>query len=129
MEDGARTGAQANLAFKVCSCGASWRDREGFLSDPLLRLVGYQVHFEQLELGLFLFNHAACGTTLSARARVFLDLGRGPVYSHALTGGEGCPEYCLRKEELRPCDAYCECAFVRDVIQVVLGWPKRRSPL
>jgi len=124
MPEGKTEGC-ATPAFKVCSCGFSWEERADFLSEPLLQLVGYQVHFEHLELGLFLFNHASCGTTLSVRSGDFLDLLSGsPVYSHRLSGTDDCPEYCLRKEDLRPCLERCECAFVRDVMQVILGWPK-----
>jgi len=111
--------------FKTCTCGTPWKKRHGFLADPSIRLVGYQVHFKQLELGLFLFNHLSCGTTLTLPAESFLDLGSGPVYSDRRTGEEDCPAYCLRVENLSPCPAKCECAYIRDVLQVILGWPKR----
>jgi len=110
--------------FRACSCGREWKEREAFLSDPLLRLVGYQVHFEHLELGLFLFNHLSCGTTVTLRAGTFRDLYDGPTYSRCLAGEKECPEYCLRRDELKACTEQCECAFVREIIQVILSWPK-----
>jgi hypothetical protein len=93
------------------------------LADPSLRLVGYQVHFEQLELGLFLFNHLSCGTTIAVRAGLFRDLYKGPAYSVCMAGQGDCPEYCLRKDDLKACTVQCECAYVREIMQVILGWP------
>ena len=37
-----------------------------------------------------------------------------------------CPEFCLHKSELRPCPAKCECAYVREIIQVIKDWPKKK---
>jgi hypothetical protein len=57
------------------------------------------------------------------------DLYDGPVFEQRKTGTEQCPEYCLRKEELASCPAKCECAYVREIIQLVAKWPKNRSVL
>ena len=44
--------------FKVCtSCKHVWPERDDFLSDANVELVGYQPHFEELVAGLLLFNH------------------------------------------------------------------------
>jgi len=110
---------------KVCTCGASWTSREDFLGDPGVEYVGYQIHFKERELGLFLFNHHGCGTTLAMRTGAFRDLYTGPVYGTCLTGGEACPGYCLRQEEVRVCPQECECAYIREIMQILLGWPKR----
>lgn len=105
--------------FKTCPCcGEGWKTRDDFLNDCSLDLIGYQVNFESLHLGLLLFNHV-CGTTLALPAGTFRDLYAGPVHSGRKTGTEDCPEYCLHKEELRPCPAECECAWVREMIQIV----------
>lgn len=37
---------------------------------------------------------------------------------------DDCPGYCLHADELAPCPASCECAFVRDVLQLVREHPK-----
>jgi hypothetical protein len=113
--------------FKACPmCNEVWMNREAFLSDPRLALVGYQVDFEVLEAGFFLFNHRerGCGTTLAVEASWFVDLAAGPIYRGSLHGTEECPEYCLRLDDLSPCPAHCECAYVRDVLQVVRNWKK-----
>ena len=113
--------------FETCPmCNEVWVNREALLSDPRVALVGYQVDFEALETGLFLFNHLerGCGTTLAIEAGRFVDLVAGPIYRGTLKGTEECSDYCLRLDELRPCPAHCECAYVRDVLQVVRNWKK-----
>ena len=95
-----------------------------FLRDAKLTLVGYQVHFEKLEEGLFLFNHEVCHTTLAVAAGAFQPLHQGPIFTQRATGGADCLGYCLHRDNLLPCPAECECAYVRQVIQVIRHWPK-----
>jgi hypothetical protein len=116
----------AGAAFKRCStCGYEWKTRERALEDPDLRIIGYQVNFLQLEKGFFLFNHT-CGTSLGLMAGDFRDLYEGPVFSERATGTTECPEFCLHKSELRSCPTKCECAYVREIIQVIKDWPKKK---
>jgi hypothetical protein len=116
---------RAGEILKCCPCcGCVWPTRDRFLADPQLAVVGYQVNFDDLLLGFFLFSHRACGSTIALPAGVFRDLYDGPVYAGRATGTADCPEYCLRQEELGPCPAQCECAYVREVLQIVRGWPK-----
>jgi hypothetical protein len=117
-----------NSPYKKCPvCGAEWRTREDFLSDPDIQVCGYQVNFDALHLGFFLFNHMTCRNTLGAKASDFLDLHKGPVFQKRLSGSAECPGYCLHSSELRPCTARCECAFVRDALDRLNHWPKRRA--
>jgi hypothetical protein len=68
----------AASCFKVCTvCGRAWPDRQSFLSDPDITVGGYQVHFKELELGFFLFNHETCRNTLAAPVADFRDLYDG----------------------------------------------------
>ncbi len=121
------TSAADRESFKRCtSCDAVWRTREDFLSDPDIELVGYQVHFQDLQTGLLLFNHS-CHTTLALAVEAFRDLYRGPVFQERATGGAGCPGYCTHRGELRPCLAHCECAYVREILQIVRNWKKRKA--
>lgn len=114
-------------AFKQCTnCSTRWSSRPRFLADPDIEIIGYQVHFKRLEAGLFLFNHS-CKGTFSIRAKEFRDLYTGPVFTERATGGDDCPGYCLRKDELRSCPALCECAYVREILQIVVEWPKGTS--
>ncbi len=114
-------------SFKRCSkCGFVWPGRTSFLSDPTLRMIGYQAHFEELTTGLFLFEHG-CGTSLAICADEFRDLYNGPIFAQRLTGTEECPGYCMHDHDLRPCEAKCECAYVREVVQVILNWVKQKS--
>jgi hypothetical protein len=94
------------------------------MQDAALELIGYQVNFDHLHLGLFLFNHLACGTTIGLEAGLFSDLYEGPVYKQRQTGTDRCPEYCLHERQLKPCPAECECRYVREIIQTVRQWPK-----
>jgi len=114
--------------FKTCTCcGEDWKTRDDFINDCSLELIGYQASFDKLEKGILLFNHT-CGTTLALEAGVFKDLYSGPVYTGRKTGTEDCPEYCLDKEELRPCPAECECAWVREMIQVIKETERSQRP-
>jgi len=113
--------------FKACpSCRHEWQTRNTFLADKEIRLTGYQADFEDLATGLLLFNHR-CGTTLAIPVAEFRDLYSGPVFEEQLTGTDQCPEYCLRQDELAPCDQPCECAFVREIMQIIQRWPESVS--
>lgn len=116
-----------NDGFKQCTtCGSKWSTRDQFLEDPDIEMIGYQVNFVELLAGFFLFNHS-CGTTLAVLSEAFEDLYDGPVFRERAAGSEECPEYCLHEDDLSPCPAHCECAFVREIIQSVKSWPKRRA--
>jgi hypothetical protein len=114
-----------STSFKECSmCTEIWCTRDEFLSDPNLTIKGYMANFDHLELGIFLFDHKICKTTLAIQASQFTDMYNGPIYKRRLTGIEDCPEYCLVKKELKPCPAECECAYVREVLNKVNNWEK-----
>jgi len=108
-----------NNPFKICSkCGVGWKDRKSFLDDANISIIGYQAHFKHLTTGLFLFNHS-CHGTLSITADEFTDLYDGPVFQDKLTDSDDCPGYCLQENMLDPCHVQCECAFVREIIQIL----------
>jgi len=112
------------MSFKVCpKCNVQWTTRDHFLTDPDLKLIGYQVNFKQLKTGIVLFNHT-CRTTLALYVVDFQDLYDGPVFVERATGSDDCPGMCLHEEDLAPCPARCECAFVRHVLKVISDWPK-----
>ena len=106
--------------FKQCSkCHTEWQERADFLNDPDIKLIGYQANFKNLELGLLLFNHLSCRTTLSVEAGKLKDMYEGPVYEKRLTGSDRCPGYCLHKSVLRPCPEECECSYIRWIIDKI----------
>ena len=110
--------------FKRCpNCGFEWPERDGFLSDPDLALVGYQINYRQLTAGIFLFNHV-CKGTLAIHAIDFRDFYAGPVFKESATGTAACPGHCLHEDDLGPCPVQCECAYVRRILQIVKTWPK-----
>lgn len=107
------------MPFKKCpKCRRSWRDRESFLSDPDLRLIGYQVNYGELNAGLFLFNHD-CRTSLAVKAGEFADMHKGPIFESRFANTDRCAGHCLHVNDLNPCPNKCECAYVRDVLQEV----------
>jgi hypothetical protein len=106
--------------FKSCSCcDREWPTREAFLDDPSIVAIGYQPDFRALRLGLFFFNHELCRTTLALPAHDFLDLSDGPAFKERKIASPDCPGFCLNADDLEPCPAACECAFVRDVLQIL----------
>jgi len=115
------------MMFKKCTgCGHHWAKRENFISDPQVQLIGYQVNFDELDSGYFLFNHLnpICLTTLALHTGIFRDLYCGEVTHLRETGTIKCTGYCLHPDNMKVCSAKCECNFVREVMQVVLKWPK-----
>ncbi|MCF7854092.1 MAG: hypothetical protein K9N51_04780 [Candidatus Pacebacteria bacterium] len=113
--------------FKQCpKCGSVWESRALFLADAEIHATGYQVNFEELEAGLFIFNHvrSGCGTTIAIPAGSFCDLYDGPIFEHAFKDSVQCDGHCLRDDDLEDCDVPCECAYVRHVLQVIRGWEK-----
>ena len=113
------------MRFKTCSvCRQTWKDRKSFLGDAEVVLVGYQVNFGELQAGLFLFNHERpqCRTTLAINAEAFLDLYDGPIFDERATGTAECSSYCLQESNLSLCPTKCECAYVREVLNIIRRW-------
>lgn len=118
------------MGFKKCSCcGQQWKTREEFISDPLVQLIGYQVNFGDLEAGYFMFNHLKpnCLTTLAMHTGLFRDLYAGEVYHVRETGSVKCLGHCQHSDALKACPVKCECSFVREVMQIVVKWPKGQA--
>jgi hypothetical protein len=113
------------IYFKKCpNCGFQWDTRDHFLSDRNLDIIGYQANFKELTTGLFYFNHS-CKGTLAVKAFFFGDLYEGPIFQRRANDSEACPRYCLHREELQLCPVECECAYVREIIQLIKKWPKK----
>jgi len=56
---------------------------------------------------------------MAIEAKNFLSLYAGRRYTERRTGKEECPGYCLEEKQLNRCDALCECAFNREIIQII----------
>jgi len=102
-------------------CSTEWKTRDKFIDDQSLEIIGYQADFENLEMGLFYFTHQkeVCFSTMAIKVKVFLSLYSGGKYTERRTGKKECPGYCLDEKQLNRCDALCECAFNREVIQII----------
>jgi hypothetical protein len=108
-----------NEMFKICpKCEKTWKNQDDFLTDIEIKLIGYQAHFEELTSGLILFNHS-CGTTFSMQVESFSNLNTGPIFVERNTETSACPGFCNHKSNLEPCPAKCECAYVREVLQII----------
>ena len=108
--------------FKICPmCAFVWKTRDEFLDDNSLDLDGYLTDFDKLEWSLFLFTHNQenCFSTLAIQAKDFLSLFSGKRYTERRAGMAECPGYCLDENQLDRCDAFCECAFNREIIQII----------
>ena len=123
-------GDVSDQVFKQCTaCKHYWENREQFLSDPGVSVIGYQANFAALEEGYFLFTHEEpdCRTTLAFQAGDFSDLYKGPIFEERLKGSAQCDGHCLRQGDIEPCSNKCECAYVRQVLQIVRNWKKRAA--
>ena len=113
--------------FKTCTnCEATWPTMDSFLSDPELKMNGYQVHFDNLEGGLFFFTHQVegCYTTLAILATSFRSLNDLPLLEKRdkqLCIGS---DLCVHQGDLLPKPKECECLWVRDILHVIRKWPK-----
>lgn len=110
-----------NAPFHVCpGCGARWESCVVFLADKQVVLCGYQPDYTDTEKGLILFTHGVprCQTTFAVPVGAFLHLVERPLLSAPrLRGTEYCHGHCERANDLEPCAAMCECAFVRKLLQ------------
>jgi hypothetical protein len=110
--------------FKRCNlCDIEWDSRDSFISDPNIEIIGYQANFKKLTTGYFYFNHS-CKSTLAIPASEFIDLYDGPIFIGRATNTEECLGYCLDKGDLRSCPIECECACIREIIQIIKCWEK-----
>ncbi len=110
------------MSFKRCTqCGKKWPDREGFLSDPQLKLSGCQVETDAPAGSALLFDHKApgCGTTMAMSIKIFEDLYDGPRHKVDWAPSAKCPGMCLDPENLDACPAECRSAHVRHILQKV----------
>jgi hypothetical protein len=89
---------------------------EEFLSDPEVTLTGYQANFQHLELGLILFNHLSCHTTLGIPVAEFESFDEGPKFQTRWHGDPNCSGNCFQRSNLENCPVECECRWVRDLL-------------
>ncbi len=114
--------------FKICkSCGYQWKTRETFLSDPNVEVLGYQIFFSNLKLGVFLFNHS-CHTTLAVEADLLLNLYKGSFHYERKPGkARSCPGVCMNENFLSPCSDECRCAFISKMLNILKNWEKAKE--
>lgn len=118
------------VPFKTCpNCKQVWPTMEDFLSDPEWIMNGYQVHFDDLEGGLFVFTHVrkGCYTTLAIKVKKFICLTNHPILNKRTVQPAGCTNLCMREGALEPCPIACECSWVREILQIINTWPKAAS--
>jgi hypothetical protein len=64
---------------------------------------------------------------MAFKAGIFSQLYNGPIYRDRVTNTADCPDYCLNHTVLEPCVQKCECAYIRDIIQIIRKIPKREE--
>lgn len=117
-------------AFKTCPhCKHVWPELTDFLSDPEVRMGGYQVAFHDLLNGLFIFTHfhEGCHTTMAIPVKEFASLSQRPVLNKRTVQPDGCSGHCVRKDELAPCPVQCECTWVREILKTIADWPQKAA--
>ncbi|MBU0681290.1 MAG: hypothetical protein KKD73_07700 [Proteobacteria bacterium] len=122
----------SEVPFKICPCCATvWQNREDFLEDSSLEINGYAPDFDHLLEGLFFFTHhvGGCFSTMTLKANTFAELYIGMKYQEHKTADADCPRYCFNKEELRRCEELCECAYVREIVDIIRQHPKKQRAL
>lgn len=100
-------------------CNYIWHNRKQFLSDNNIVITGYMANPSALDLGIFTFNHLICKGTFSVRAGYFLDLYEHEIYGESHFGSDKCLGKCMDHDNLEACPVKCECAYVRQVIQII----------
>lgn len=112
----------AASAFKTCpKCRCTWETRDAFLDDHALELNGYKADFQELQYGMFFFTHKhhECCSTMVLLVEDFRTLYTGRTYPENKALSAECPRYCADDKQLDRCDAFCECAFAREIIQII----------
>ena len=56
---------------------------------------------------------------MALKTSEFLSLYTGEKYPDSKMGGDECPRLCLDRNELDRCPAFCEYAFIREIIQII----------
>jgi hypothetical protein len=111
-----------NESFKTCPCcKKEWETQTEFISDSKLKFNGYMADLKKLENGLFYFTHTidGCFSTMVIKVLGFLNLYSGPYYEEQKLGTDDCPGYCLDKNQLHRCEAFCEGAYVREICNII----------
>ncbi len=118
------------VPFKTCPCcAATWLCRDDFLGDKALEMNGYAPDFDNLLEGLFFFTHHAsgCFSTMTLKAKTFADLYTGQKYLEPKTDDDDCPRYCFDRQDLRRCEEFCECAYIREILEILRHYPKQQG--
>ena len=112
------------MFYQCNSCETIWYNRQEFLSDPEVVLIGYQVHFKKWKTGFLIFNHLhpSCQTTFSISLNEFSDLLDEEIFTSI--DMTRCPGFCLRKSDIDSCAGGCECFFVKRIMDIINSRPK-----
>lgn len=120
MIDIIERGIQLSEPFKICpNCKMIWNSRADFISDDSLDIAGYLFSKKKVDDGIFMFCHRidTCGTTLSLKVKVFVDLYDGETYSENLHGTPRCGKLCVDKNNFSDCHNPCANRYVRVILE------------
>jgi hypothetical protein len=117
-----------NACFRYCPvCSVLWTWQSQFLSDPEVRFLGFRPAATPESLCLMLFNHSPCDTRMAFALETFAELTAVPILSPSCATTHKNEDYCLARQELRPCPTLCVCAFVYSVSEAIRVWPKSNA--
>lgn len=111
--------AKSETIFKICPCCATeWPTKSKLLSDPSLKLHGYQRSYKNRETGLLLFTHLnpSCGSTMGLAVSEFSDLYTGDNYCVGKALSPECPRDCADPNFAAQLGTFCECGYVHDIM-------------
>ncbi|MGD0586407.1 MAG: hypothetical protein ABSA86_11655 [Oryzomonas sp.] len=111
--------AKSAAIFKICPCCATeWPTKIKLLSDPSLKLHGYQGSYKNRETGVLLFTHLnpSCGSTMALDVSEFSDLYTGATYCVGKALSAEYPRYCVDPNFSAQRGTFCECGYVRDIM-------------
>jgi hypothetical protein len=108
-------------AFQTCgACRYSWSTWDAFVTDPEVRLRGFQAVIHMPDINLLVFEHG-CGSSISILTRRLRYLlprrSDGPTIRLLKT--EQCRGHCLVLGDMEMCDAPCSNAPDRELIRIV----------
>jgi hypothetical protein len=113
--------AAHDLLLTCGLCGKVWHCLDDVVADAGLELTGYQARFDDPADGLVLVTHRifGCGTTLAFPVSVLRPLYCGPEYTERMALTDECSRQCLDHNLLEVCEAPCDMAWVRRVMQSI----------
>jgi hypothetical protein len=114
-----------STVFKKCpKCGNVWESAASLMSDPAIRLLGYQPGADGHRAGFFLFHHVSCATSLAVGLEAFAYLTSSPMLVPSRCARGMVTDFCVAELEHEPWPLHCVCQYVWTIMERIQAWPK-----